>query len=118
MATQHTPQLMLLPTPSGREPIPETYLPGQTVFERAYDQVLGGKYEEAAEGFLEAAGIMTAPKNHKYANSMKVARAVAYHNAWEGFQAAGKADAGKAKLEQAAKTDDANAAEINQLVKD
>lgn len=113
----HTPQLLVLPTPSGREPIPATYAPGAKAFNSAYDQCVGGKYEAAAEGFLEAAGIMTAPKGHQYENSMKAARGVAYHNAWEGFQAAGKADAGKSKLEKAAKADEALAAEIKKLLK-
>ena len=116
MATEHMPQLMVLPTPSGREPIPETYLPGAEVFRRGYDQAVGGKYEAAAESFLEAARIMTAPTSHAFAGSMQVARAVSYHNAWEGFVAAGQAATGKQKLQKAAKADAANAAEIKQLL--
>ena len=49
---------------------------------------------------------------------MKVARGVAYHNAWEGFQAAGQATAGKHKLENGAKSDEALAGEIRKLLKD
>lgn len=116
MATEHVPQLLVLPTPAGREPIPQTYAPGAEVFQRAYDEALKGKYEKSAESFLEAAQILTAPRSHQFANSMQVARAVSYHNAWEGFVAADKEDAGKAKLEKAAKADEANAAEIKKLL--
>lgn len=87
------------------------------MFHAAYDQAVGGKYEVAANGFLEAAGILVAPKGNQYENSMRAARGVAYHNAWEGFQAAGKAEAGKEKLEKAAKADEALAAEIKKLLK-
>jgi len=113
---QHTPQLQLLPTPSGREPIPDSYAPGEQAFAKAYDQSLAGKHAEAAAGFLEAAEILRAPPNDRYADSMSAARGVAYFNAWEAFQAAGQRELGKQKLEKAAKADRGLTAEIRKIL--
>lgn len=102
----YVPMLWPLPEPSGfRTPPPEAWAQGAVVFEDAVTQTNKGQYANAAETFLKAATLLKTDIENPYVQTLEAGRNAAYHNAYECFMAAGKADAGKTRLQAIAKQD-------------